>query len=67
MQRPNLLTPQNTTRIATWNGYTLFQVGKTSQATAEMTQLKTSILGIRETQWLGSDKICMQGGEMMVY
>ncbi|KAH9588046.1 Craniofacial development protein 2 [Schistosoma haematobium] len=62
-----LLTTRATIFIGTWNVWTMWETGKTSQITTEMRRYKLAVLGISETHWTQARQQRLNTGEMMLY
>jgi len=69
-QRPSrlrILTSRKSTRIATWNVRTMFQIGKAENVAREMTRNNIGILGITEARWNGSGECFLNNGIKVCY
>ena len=64
VQRPihaKILSAKSTTRIGTWNVWTLYQCGKLAQLCKEFGNYRMDIMGISEMRWTGSGKLISDG------
>ncbi|KAL0188422.1 hypothetical protein M9458_015521, partial [Cirrhinus mrigala] len=57
-----LLTPRKSTKIATWNIRTMYELGRTAQIAKEMKTYNISVLGLSETRWLTSGETLLYSG-----
>ena len=63
----NLLFPSTATRIGIWNVRTLFETGKSAQATREMDRYGLDILGLSEVRWTGDGEQILASGHVLLY
>ena len=62
-----IISPRTTTTIGTWNIRTMYETGRTAQAATEMRNYRLSILGISESQWIGSFQRWLISGELLLF
>ena len=63
----NLLFPSTATRIGIWNVRTLYETGKSAQATREMDRYGLDILGLSEVRWTGDGEQILASGHVLLY
>ena len=62
-----VLSTRATTRIATWNVQTMFEIGKLFAVEKEMERYGISILGVSEARWNGTGKRRVGRDKLMLY
>ena len=60
-----LLTSKTTTKIATWNIRTTYEVGKAVQMAAQMNNYKISLLDLCDTRWTQTGQVRLSTGETL--
>ena len=63
----NLLTMKATTKVATWNVHTMYEIGKSAQIAKEMRRYNIQLLGICESRWNGSGEPILSTGEKVLF
>jgi hypothetical protein len=63
----SLLTPRTTTRVATWNIWTMYKAGRSIQVTREMKNYKTGVLEQSEARWLQTGQLRLSFGKQFLY